>query len=161
MRRAPLILLPIVLAVLVAGCAPAIVGSRSNPVDLQRDRNATTTAGSSLYVRSTFASGAFGLRAGAFAGAFRIPLGADGSGARVTSEFELVDVVAPSGWSWRLEDVWSEWRGGRPPVLVATLRLDVPDGARLGGQQLRGSLVARATGGREPVSLVVQVVPRG
>jgi hypothetical protein len=160
MRRSPLILLTLVLAVLVAGCAPAVVGSRSNPVDLQRDRNATATAGSTVYVRSTFPSSAFGLRADAFAGAFRIPLGADGSGARVTSSFELIDVFAPSGWGWRLEDVWLEARGGRPQVLVVTLRLDVPDGARLGGQQLRGTLVARSTGGREPVSLVVQVVPR-
>ena len=160
MRRTPLILLTLVLAVLVAGCAPAVVGSRSNPVDLQRDRSATATAGSTVYVRSTFPSGAFGLRADAFEGAFRMPLGVDGSGARVTSEFELVDVVAPAGWNWRLEDVWSESRGGRPPVLVVTLRLDVPADVRLGGQQLRGTLVARSTGGREPISLVVQVMPR-
>ncbi|MBW6457476.1 MAG: hypothetical protein K0A98_16460 [Trueperaceae bacterium] len=160
MRRSPLILLAIVLAVLVAGCAPAVVGSRNNPVDLQRDRNVTTTAGATVYARSTFPSGAFGLRAGAFTGAFQVPLGVDGSGARVTSEFELVDVVGPAGWSWRLVDVWSESRGGRPPVLVATLQLDVPADARLGGQQLRGTLVARSTGGREPVALIVQVVPR-
>ena len=111
MRRSATILLPIVLAILVAGCAPAVVGSRSNPVDLQRDRSATATPGSTVYVRSTFRSGAFGLRANAFAGAFRVPLGSDGSGARVTSEFDLVDVVGPSGWTWRLEDVWSESRG--------------------------------------------------
>jgi len=160
MHRSPLILLAIVLAVLAAGCAPAVVGSRSNPVDLQRDRSVTTTAGATVYARSTYPAGAFGLRAGAFTGAFQVPLGVDGSGARVTSEFELVDVVGPSGWNWRLVDVWSEVRGGRPPVLVATLRLDVPADARLGGQQLRGTLVARSTGGREPVSLVVQVVPR-
>lgn len=160
MRRSATILLPIVLAILVAGCAPAVVGSRSNPVDLQRDRSATATPGSTVYVRSTYPSGAFGLRADAFRGAFQIPLGVDGSGARVTSEFELIDVVAPAGWSWRLEDVWSESRGGRPPVLVVTLRLEVPADARLGGQQLRGTLVARPTRGREPVSLVVQVVPR-
>jgi len=160
MRRSATILLPIVLAILVAGCAPAAVGSRSNPVDLQRDRSATATPGSTVYVRSTFRSGAFGLRSNAFAGAFQIPLGSDGSGARVTSEFELVDVVGPSGWTWRLEDVWSESRGGQPRVLVVTLRLDVPADAGLGGQQLRGTLVARSTGGREPVSLVVQVVPR-
>jgi len=43
---------------------------------------------------------------------------------------------------------------------TAPLRLDVPADAGLGGQQLRGTLVARSTGGREPVSLVVQVVPR-
>ena len=160
MRRTTLTLLPFVLLVLAAGCAPAVVGSRSNPADLQRDRNVTATPGATVYARSTFPSGAFGLRPGAFSGAFQVPLGVDGSGARVTSEFELVDVVGPSGWTWRLEDVWSEWRGGRPPVLVVTLRLDVPADARLGGQQLRGTLVARSTGGREPVSLVVQVVPR-
>jgi len=153
-------LVPLLLAVLLAACAPAVIGSRSNPVDLQRDRVATATAGATVYVRSTYPSGAFGLRPGAFVGAFSVPLGVDGSGARVTSEFEFVDVVAPDGWVWRLDDVWSESRGGRPPVLVVTLRLDVPAGARLGGQQLRGTLVARSTGGREPVSLIVQVVPR-
>jgi hypothetical protein len=50
---------------------------------------ATATAGETVYVRSTFPSGAFGLPADAFAGAFSIPLGVDGSGARVTSEFEF------------------------------------------------------------------------
>ncbi len=159
MRRAtPLVSL--LLAALLAACAPTVVGSRSNPVDLQRDRSATATAGATVYVRSTYPSGAFGLRPGAFAGTFAIPLGVDGSGARVTSEFEFVDVIAPDGWTWRLADVWSESRAGLPPVLVVTLRLDVPEGARLGGQQLRGTLVARSTGGREPVSLVVQLVPR-
>jgi hypothetical protein len=153
-------LVPLLLAALLAACAPSVIGSRSNPVDLQRDRSATATAGETVYVRSTYPSGAFGLPAGAFAGVFSIPLGVDGSGARVTSEFEFVDVVAPDGWTWRLDDVWSESRGGRPPVLVVTLRLDVPAGARPGGQQLRGTVVARSTGGREPVSLVVQVVPR-
>jgi len=160
MRTPSLLLALLVGALLSAGCAPAVVGSRSNPVDLQRDRSATTTPGSTVYVRSTYPSGAFGLRAGAFTGAFQVPLGVDGSGARVTSEFEFVDVVGPAGWSWQLVDVWSESRGGRPPALVATLRLDVPADARLGGQQLRGTLVARSTGGREPVALIVQVVPR-
>ena len=159
MHRA-LALLLVLLTLFAAGCAPSVIGSRGNPVDLRRDGSATTTAGSASYARVAFPSGSFGLAPDAFSAFMAVPIGIDGRGIRVTSSFELVDVIAPEGWTWRVDDAWSETRGGRPPSLVITLRLDVPQGARPGGQQVRGTIVARPTGGREPVSLVVQVVPR-
>ena len=158
-RRTPLALLPWLAAALVA-CAPALVGSRSAPVDLARDRSVVTSAGSAVYARTSYPSGAFGFAAGAFADRMAVPVGVDGSGIRVTSAFELVDIVAPEGWTWRVDDVWSVARAGRPPSFDVTLRLDVPANARMGGQQLRGTLLARTTGAREPLALVVQVVDR-
>jgi hypothetical protein len=159
MSRSLLMLLAL-FSFLAVACAPSVVGSRGNPVDLRRDRSVVTTPGSSVYAQMVFPSGSFGLTADAFADRMAIPIGVDGAGRRATSAFELVDVIAPEGWTWRVDDVWSMVRGGRPPSLEITLRLDVPTDARLGGQQVRGTIVARPTGGREPVAMVVQVVPR-
>jgi hypothetical protein len=153
-------LLGTLLALALVACAPTTVGSRSTPLDLGRNDRIETTAGATLYARISFPSGAFGFRADAFADRLAVPVGVDGSGIRITSALELVDVVAPEGWRWRVDDVWSVTRAGRPPSFDVTLRLDVPADARLGGQQLRGTLRAPATGGREPVSMVVQVVRR-
>jgi len=155
-----LLMLLALFSFLAVACAPSVVGSRGNPVDLRRDRSVVATPGSSVYAQVVFPSGSFGLSADAFADRMAIPIGVDGAGRRVTSAFELVDVIAPEGWTWRVDDAWSAVRGGRPPSLEITLRLDVPPGARLGGQQVRATIVARPTGGREPVTMVVQVVPR-
>lgn len=154
------LLLTSVVALLLAACAPTVLGSRGNPVDLRRDRTAVVQPGGTVYVRISFPTGAFGLARDAFADAFAVPLGAGGRGARVTSSFELLDVAAPAGWRWTLDDVWSESRAGQAPALVVTMRIDVPRDARLGGQAVGATLLARPSGGREPVTLVVQVVPR-
>ncbi len=146
------------LVLLLTACAPTTVGSRSTPLDLGRSDRIEAIAGTTLYARIAFPSGAFGFRSDAFADRLAVPVGVDGSGIRISSALELVDVVAPEGWRWRVDDVWSVTRGNRPPSFEVTLRLDVPADARLGGQQLRGTLRAPSTGGREPVSLIVQVV---
>lgn len=157
MSRSPLLILALA-SVLVVACAPSVVGSRGNPVDLQRGGSVVATPGSSVYAQAVYPSGSFGLTADTFADRMAVPIGVDGAGRRVTSAFELVDVIAPEGWTWRVDDAWSTVRGGRPPSLEITLRLDVPPGARLGGQQVRGAIVALPTGVREPVTMVVQVV---
>lgn len=158
MRRT-LLLLAVASAVLAA-CAPTVVGSRSTPVDLARDRSAVTTRDSAVYALASFPAGSFGFAAGAFSERLAVPVGVDSSGIRISSALELVDVVAPEGWTWRVDDVWSVSREGRPPAFEVTLRLDVPPDARLGGQQIRGTLRAVSTGRSEPVSMVVQVVDR-
>jgi hypothetical protein len=158
MSRTPILLLA--LAALVLGaCAPATLGSRGTPVDLGRDRSATVTAGSTVYALARFPSGSFGLEANPFSERMAVPIGG-GSGIRVGSAFELVDVIAPEGWSWRVEDAWVLSQSGRAATIEVTLRLDVPRTARLGGQQLRASIRALSTGGTEPVTFVVQVVDR-
>lgn len=158
MTRA-LIVTPL-LVLLLAACAPGALGDRGNPFDLRRDGAVRVSPGGSAFMRISYPTGAFGLARDAFADAFAVPLGAGGRGARVTSSFELLDVAAPPGWRWTLDDVWSESRAGVPPALVVTLRLDVPQDARLGGQAIGATLRAKPSGGRESVSVVVQVVPR-
>jgi hypothetical protein len=158
MLRTPLLLLA--LAALVLGaCAPTTIGSRGAPVDLARDRSATVTAGSTVYAVARFASGSFGLEERPFSERMAVPIGG-GTGIRVGSAFELVDVIAPDDWSWRVEDAWVLAQTGRPVTIEVTLRLEVPRTARLGGHQLRASVRALSTGGTEPVIFVVQVVDR-
>jgi len=160
MRRTQILVLMSFVALALSACAPTAVGSRSTPVDLRRSDRIETTAGSTVYARIAFPSGSFGFRPDAFSDRLAVPVGVDGSGRRVTSALELVDVVAPEGWTWRVDDVWSVVRSGRPPSVEVTLRLDVPANARLGGQPLRATLRAPSTGGREPVAMVVQVTGR-
>lgn len=158
MARAPLLLLACSLLVLAA-CAPAAVGSRTNPVDLSRQRSVVASPGASVYVLAAFPARSFGFGADPFSDRLAVPIGG-GQGVRIGSEFELTDVIAPEGWTWRVDDAWSIAYGGRAPGFDVTLRIDVPPTTRLGGQQLRGALRARATGRTEPVAFVVQVIDR-
>jgi len=158
MRRTLVMLLA--LALLAAACAPTTAGGAGNPINLQRQTSATTLADSSVFVRTSYALEAFRLTTDDFASSFVLPMGTRGSTRRVTSDFELRDVRAPEGWSWRLETVMLETLAGRSPELIATLRLSVPPGTRPGGQQVAVDLVSRTTGARQRVELVVQVIPR-
>jgi hypothetical protein len=154
--RFTLLLLPL----LLVACLPTTAGGPGNPIALERQASATTPPGGTLYARATFPYGAFRLPSDAFAGTFVLPLGQQGSTRRVTSEFDLVDIRAPEGWTWQLDTVMAEARVGRAPELVVTLRLTIPPGARPGGQQLAADILSRSTGARQRVSMVVQVVPR-
>lgn len=158
MSRTTLLLLASA-ALVLGACAPTTLGSRSAPVDLDRDRSVTVTAGSTVYAVARFPSGSFGLEERPFSERMAVPIGG-GTGIRVGSAFEIVDVIAPEGWSWRVEDAWVLSQIGRPITIEITLRLDVPRTARLGGQQLRGAVRALSTGRTEPVAFVVQVVDR-
>jgi hypothetical protein len=158
MSRTPLLLL-VSAALLLGACAPTTLGSRATPVDLDRDRSATIAAGSTVYAIARFPSGSFGLEPRPFPERMAVPIGG-GTGVRVGSAFELVDIVAPEGWTWRVEDAWVLLPTERPVTIEVTLRLEVPRTARLGGQQLRASVRALSTGRTEPVTFVVQVVDR-
>jgi hypothetical protein len=158
MARFPLLLLVPSLLVLAA-CAPAAVGSRNNPVDLSRQGSVIASPGATVHVLASFPARSFGFGPSPFGDRLAVPIGG-GQGVRIGSEFELVDVIAPEGWTWRVEDAWTISYGGRAPGFDVTLRIDVPATARLGGQQLRGALRARATGRTEPVAFVVQVTDR-
>lgn len=147
-------------ALLAAACAPTIAGGAGNPVNLRQQTSVSVTAGSSVYARIGFPYAAFGLAPESFVSAFVLPLGPQGSTQRVTSDFSFVDIRAPEGWVWELQTVMAEARVGRAPELVVTLRLSVPPAARPGGYSLAADLLARATGGRQRIDLVVQVAPR-
>jgi hypothetical protein len=152
------IFVTVVAALLLAGCAPTAQGSRSNPFDLRYDRTVTTTRASTNYVVVPFDHGAFGYEAQDLAGRW-IPWGSEGAAATVTPLFFVRDLVGPDGWNLEVDGVRAFDRPGRDGVAIeATLRLDVPPGARLGGQRLRAVLEAR-NGRSQPVEIIVQVVP--
>lgn len=145
-------------ALLLAACAPAVLGSRSNPVDLRHTDRVPAVPGSTVYVLVPFDHGSFGYRPDDLSGRW-IPWGADAAAASVTALFSVGDVLAPDGWRLSIDQVRAFDRRGRTGVAFeATLILDVPSGARLGGQRVRATLEAR-NGGRETFELIVQVAP--
>jgi hypothetical protein len=145
---------------LVAGCAPAALGTPGNPFQLREDRAVVTRAATTVHVVAPFEAGAFGYRVADLPGRW-IPWGATASMAQLTPLFELRDVVAPDGWGVTLETVRGFDRPNETRIGIsveATLVVEVPPGARQGGQRLRAVLEAR-NGRRQTVELVVQVVP--
>jgi hypothetical protein len=152
-RLAPIALA--LLALVIAGCAPTAVGSRGTPYDLRRGETAQVAPGGVAYAQLEVPASEFGYDDADFSSLF-VPCGG-ASCAVVTSRFELVDVVAPEGWTWRVDRADAVRRPRFATSVDVRLRLDVPADARLGGTQLRARLVAR-NGTSRPVVLVVQVV---
>ncbi len=144
------------LVLVLAGCAPAVLGSRGTPYDLRRGETAQVAPGGVVYAQLVVPAREFGFDDADFASLF-VPCGGDASCAVVTSRFELVDVAAPEGWTWRVDRADAVRRPRFATNVDVRLRLDVPADARLGGTQLRARMVAR-TGVSRPVVFVVQVV---
>jgi hypothetical protein len=143
---------------LVAGCAPSVVGSRNNPVPLDEVRTVVTTADSSVYLVAVYQPEAFGYRSSDLPGRF-VPW-RQGAAAQVTPLFSLREVVAPEGWSLAIEGVRGYLWPSAPNdvVMEATLVLEVPPRVRLGGQRVRAILEA-VNGRRQTIEIIVQVVP--
>ena len=142
-------------ALVLAGCAPAVLGSRGTPYDLRRGETAQVAPGGVAYAQLVAPASEFGFDDADFSSLF-VPCGS-ATCAVVTSRFELVDVAAPEGWTWRVDRADALRRTRFATNVDVRLRLDVPADARLGGTQLRARLVARS-GTSMPVTLVVQVV---
>ncbi len=153
-RVAPLALALLVLV--LAACAPGAVGSRGTPYDLRRGETAQVAPGGAVYAQLVLPAAEFGFEDADFSSLF-VPCGGDTSCAVVTSRFELLDVAAPEGWTWRVDRADAVRRPRFATNVDVRLRLDVPSDARLGGTQIRARLVARS-GTSRPVVLVVQVV---
>jgi hypothetical protein len=146
------------LLITVAACAPAVVGSRGTPFDLRHDRTVTANPASTVYVLAAFDHGAFDYRAEQL-GLRWVPWGANVNIAQITVFFRVRDLVAPEGWNLVVEDVRGYDRPNTSGIAVeALLRLEVPAGARLGGQRVRAIIEAQ-NGTRRPIEIVVQVVP--
>jgi hypothetical protein len=144
---------------LVAGCAPAALGDPGNPFQLRENRTVVTRAASTVYVVAPFEAGAFGYRVDDLPGRW-IPWGPTAAMAQLSALFELREVIAPEGWDVRLEGVRGFDRPSERAVGIsveATLVIEVPPGARQGGQRLRVVLEA-GNGRRQTVEFVVQIV---
>ncbi len=141
---------------LLAACAPATLGDRSNPYRPGVDGAASARPGSAVFVQIDVARDVFGLTADDLA--MRLaPWGPNLARATVTPLFDLRDVVAPDGWDVELDRAVAFLSSNRSTADVeVTLRVDVPSGARLGGQRLRATL-ADERGNRHVIEFVVQV----
>ena len=144
------------LVLVLVGCAPGALGARGTPYDLRRGETAQVAPGGAVYAQLLLPASDFGLADTDFTGLF-VPCGGDTSCAVVTSRFELVDVAAPEGWTWRVDRADVVRRPRFATTVDVRLRLDVPRDARLGGTQLRARIVTRG-GTTRPVEWVVQVV---
>lgn len=153
-RVAPIVL--VLLVLVLAGCAPGALGARGTPYDLRRGETAQVAPGGVAYAQLVVPAREFGFDDDDFASLF-VPCGGDTSCAVVTSRFDLVDVAAPEGWTWRVDRADAVRRPRFATNVDVRLRLDVPADARLGGIQLRARLVAQ-NGTSRPVVFVVQVV---
>jgi hypothetical protein len=154
-RRLPATVLAL-FALVLAGCAPGAVGTRGTPYDLRRGETAQVAPGGVVYAQLLLPASELGLADADFSGLF-VPCGGDASCAVVTSRFDLVDVAAPEGWTWRVDRADAVRRPRFATQVDVRLRLDVPAAARLGGTELRARLVTR-DGTARPVALIVQVV---
>lgn len=156
--RLPFVRVAALLAVLslLAACAPAAVGDRSNPYRLGVDGVASVRPGATVFVRIDVARDVFSLSGDDLA--MRLTPWSPGvARATVTPLFDLRDVVAPDGWDVELDRAVAYLRSDRPTAdLEVTLRAAVPAGARLGGQRLRATL-ADDRGRRHAIEFVVQV----
>src|SRR3990172_1318768 len=141
------------LVLVLAGCAPGALGTRGTPYDLRRGETAQVAPGGTVYAQLLVPARDVGFEDGDFSNLF-VPCGGDTSCAVVTSRFELVDVAAPEGWTWRVDRADAVRRPRFATNVDVRLRLDVPADARLGGTQLRARLVARS-GTSRPVVFVV------
>ena len=143
-------------ALVLVGCAPAVLGSRGTPYDLRGGETAQVAPGGVAYAQLVLPARDFGFADADFSSLF-VPCGGERLCAVVTTRFDLVDVAAPEGWTWRVDRADAVRQPRFATNVDVRLRLDVPADARLGGTQLRARLVAR-NGTSMPITLVVQVV---
>lgn len=145
----------VILLLALGACAPS-VGSFATPFDLNARETARVSPGGTVYARADYRLRDFGYASGTFAGLY-VPCGSQTTCLIVTREFDLVDVIAPEGWTWRVDRVDAVRRTGEAETFAVTLELDVPRDADLGGREIRARLRSR-TGTTRDVSLIVQVV---
>lgn len=160
MRIRPRLAAPVLIAaaLLIAACAPGAVGTRNNPYDLRHDRTVSAQPDATVFVLAAFDPDAFGYTADRFPGRW-VPWADGVQAAQITTFFRIVDLVAPEGWRLEVEDVRGYDRARASGIAVeANLRVVVPPGARLGGQRLR-AVVEAQNGRRQPIEIVVQVLP--
>lgn len=146
-------------ALLLAACAPSVLGSRSNPHRLDRDGPLALRAGDTAYVRVDVPRSAFALTREEL-GPRLAPWGENLARATVTPLFDLRDVIGPDDWEVGLASAVAYLRSTqREADLEVLLTVTAPAGARAGGQRLRADIVDQR-GRRHGVEIVVQVAAR-
>ncbi len=162
-RLVPLVTL--LLALLLAACAPAAGGSGApvragtDPIPAER--------GGTIVVRIDSSLDAFGLATRDLTPSLWIPSGFASETGDVGTSFGLVDVDVADGWEVDLRGVKVERRtttdvsfgtSSTTYELWAEVRVRVPEDAIPGVYRVRGTLQARG-GGTQPVAFRVDVAP--
>jgi hypothetical protein len=155
-RAVALALAALLVTLLVLGCAPATVGSRSAPYLLGRDAAIAARPGDVVFVQVDMPPDTFRLGAAELAGRWQ-PWTPTMARAVATYRFSLRDVIVPDGWELSIDRAVAYLTVGRGAAdIELLLRLQVPSGARLGGQRVRAQLDDR-DGRSAPIEIVVQV----
>jgi hypothetical protein len=95
----------LVLGALLAGCAPAALGtSPTNPFPIA-SQDIATTPGGRLYVKIPYTFADFGIDPTKLTGMLWVPSGYNSETAVVTSTFSLTNVQVPEGWRMTVAQV--------------------------------------------------------
>ncbi|HKI57643.1 MAG TPA: hypothetical protein VKA00_00315 [Trueperaceae bacterium] len=102
LRRLP----PLVLvAAVLAGCAPAATGTSPASAYPITSHAISTTPGGTVYVEAHYTFADFGIDPTKITGMMWVPTGYNADSAAITSKFDISDVRAPQGWSLSLTQV--------------------------------------------------------
>lgn len=150
------------IALLVAGCAPAAGRQSGSAIPAGADPIAAV-GGETVYVRVDYSLEAFGLVPADLSGSLWVPSGYDSERTNITSQFALRDVQAGGGWEVDLSRVRVERTSGRNASgvefeLWAEVRVGVPEEPIPGVYRVRGILQHRS-GERQPVEFRLDVRP--
>lgn len=116
------------LALLLAGCAPAAMGTSPGvpyPIDSQ---SIHATAGTTFYVEAHFTPADFAIDPTKLTGMMWVPSGYNADTAIITTKFSLDRVSVPAGWRLQMEQVQLIRTNVAPPTTyskASTLRYDL------------------------------------
>lgn len=98
-------LFPLVAIVgLLAGCAPAVLGSTANPYPMG-SQSISAAPGKRLYVEAHFTFADFNIDPTTLTGSMWVPSGYDAASAALTPRFSLGQERVPTGWTMSLVQV--------------------------------------------------------
>lgn len=100
-RLSPLLLV----GALLAGCAPAAIGTAPSSAYPITSQAIGTTPGGTVYVTAHFSFADFGIDPKKINGAMWVPSGYNSESAAITTKFELGKVQVPQGWRLSLVQV--------------------------------------------------------
>lgn len=104
-RRSTLPLAALALALALAGCAPAAIGTSPAAPYPVKSSSIQTTPGKTVYVEAHYTFADFGIDATKLTGTMWVPSGYNSSTAVLNATFSLKQVQVPAGWSLQLVQV--------------------------------------------------------
>lgn len=162
------LLLPVVVVLALAACAPAAVGTTSSNPYPSSAGTATVKRGQTVYLRVDYPLERFGLAPADLRPALWVPSGYSSELGDVTGQFGLTDLRVAEGWQFDLQVMRVERSSERGSgafdadrtvyTMWAVFEATAPEQAIPGPYRLRGTLQARG-GGQQSVALLVDLRP--